>query len=106
MYIKTINKYICIIGASVILMGCASRPTQGAIYSNVKVPLTATSAGDSAKKGISSNCTSVLGLFAFGDCSVDNAKKNGNISRVTTVDYRNKNYLGIINIGRTIVTGK
>jgi hypothetical protein len=34
-----------------------------------------------------STCSSVLGLFAFGDCSVTTAKQNGNITKVNSVDH-------------------
>jgi hypothetical protein len=86
--------------------GCATHPTAGALFSDIKAPITATSNTKSTKVGVSEECVSILGLIATGDCSVANAKKNGGITEVSTVDYKTNNLLGIINKGKTIVTGK
>jgi hypothetical protein len=104
---KKILTSAIILGVSATLFtGCAVRPTAGALYTNVKVPVTATSNAKSTKVGVSEECVSILGIVATGDCSVANAKKNGGISEVSSVDYKVKNILGIISKGKTVVTGK
>lgn len=92
--------------AVMLLSGCASHPTMGALYSEIKAPISATANSSGMKTGESDECTSILGLVATGDCSVENAKHNGNITEVSTIDYQSKNLLGIIHKGRTIVTGR
>ena len=69
-------------------MGCAMvvAPVTGGLYTDLKVPVTATSNTGSAKVG-TGECTSILGLFAIGDCSISGAMKNGNITKIQHVDY-------------------
>jgi len=85
--------------------GCAVRPTQALIYSDATAPIHATNA-DATKVGESDECTNILGLFATGDCSISSAKRNGNISTVSSVDWKGTNILGIYSTGRTVITGK
>ncbi len=50
-------------------------------------------------------CTCILSLFSFGDCSVDTAARNGNLTMVDYIDYEYTNVLGIISIFRTKAYG-
>ena len=47
----------------------------------------------------------VLALVAWGDASLETAKKNGNITQITTIDHHSTNTLGF---GKfcTVVHGK
>ncbi len=69
-------------------MGCAmvTAPVNGGIYTDLKAPVSATSNTESAKVG-TGECTSILGWFATGDCSISAAMKNGNIAKIHHVDY-------------------
>lgn len=89
------------------LGGCAAGayPTAGLIYSSAKAPVTATESSADSKVG-KSVCTTILGLVATGDCSIDAAKANGGISSVSSVDYETFNILGIYSTYTTIVKGK
>ncbi|MFZ0390153.1 MAG: TRL-like family protein [Calditrichia bacterium] len=90
------------------LSGCAAysvAPVTGFIYTEVKAPMGATSNENATKMGISS-ATSILGLVATGDASIEAAKKNGNITKVTHVDYSSKSILGIYAEFKTIVYGE
>ncbi len=49
---------------------------------------------------------SILGLIAVGNCSVEAAAQGGNISKVSTVDYKNKSIFGIYTEIKVIVTGE
>ncbi len=53
-----------------------------------------------------SECKSVLGLVAVGDCSIDAAKKNGGITKVNHVDMDVMNILGIYGSYKVIVSGE
>jgi len=89
--------------------GCAVRPTAGLISTSVTVGQNATSIQSSAGKlvhGESDTCTSILGLFASGDCSISSAKKNSGITQVSTVDYHVSSFLGIYSSGTIYITGK
>ena len=38
--------------------------------------------------------TEVLLLFAWGDASIETAKRNGGITEVTTIDHKSSNLIG------------
>ena len=96
---------LLVAGAS-IFAGCASRPNAGLLYINQQQPVVATDNTANTKTGVSKTCTSYFGLVATGDCSIENAKKNGGISKVSTVDYKETTFLNLIHSGQTIVTGE
>lgn len=91
--------------AALTMTGCAAHPGAGALFVDQSAPVTATANSKSTKTGISEECTSILGLVAMGDCTIENAKKNGGITAVTSVDTKRSNILGIIHTGKTVVTG-
>lgn len=70
-----------------VLAGCATGPSPTGIglYTNVKGPVMATSQ-PGTKIGMSC-ARSVLGLVNTGNASIDAAKKAGNITTVSSVDY-------------------
>jgi len=91
---------------ALIVTGCAVRPTAGMLYSGTQVPVTATSvSADNTIVGMSDECTSILGLFATGNCGVESAKTNSGIKNVTSVDYKVTSILGLISTGTTVITG-
>jgi hypothetical protein len=103
---KIITSVVALGLGATLFTGCATHPTAGALFSDIKAPVTATSNVRATRVGVSESCVSILGLVATGDCSVANAKKNGGITQVSTVDYQTNNILGIINKGKTIITGE
>ena len=80
--------------ALALLGGCASVYPVGIIYTEVKVPVDATANGSGTKVG-TSKCTSILSWVATGDASIEAAKKNGGITKVTAVDWHARNILGV-----------
>ena len=86
--------------------GCAVHPTQAFLYSNTTVPVNATGNSEASKQGVSDECVNILGIVATGDCSITSAKRNGGISRVSTVDWKGINVLGIYSRGNTLITGQ
>ena len=60
---------------------------------NVQGPLGPASGTATAKKGEA--CASVfLALFAWGDASIERAKRDGRITEVTTIDHHSTNFIG------------
>ena len=88
------------------LSGCATVMPVGAIYTELNLPVAATSNGGQYAKSGSSECMSVLALVAIGDASIDAAKKNGNITKVYHVDWSVKNILGVLGKYKVTVYGE
>ncbi|WP_306643161.1 TRL-like family protein [Sanyastnella coralliicola] len=73
---------------------------------SITLPVTATSNAVGNKVGKSSG-TCYLGVLCFGvDASIQTAAKNGGISKISTVDYTQKNVLNLIITHETTVTGE
>ena len=93
--------------ALVYLSGCASvvSPVRGGIVTAVTSPITATANEKGSKKG-DAVCRNILGIVAYGDCSVEAAANDGSISKISTVDVKSFSILGIYSSYTTIVTGE
>ena len=87
-----------------LLAGCSSVGLVGGIYTNVTTPIHATSNERGSKTG-TAKCMSILGIVATGNCSIDEAAKNGNITEIKTVDKKTYSILGLFTEETTIVTG-
>ena len=95
-----------------IFSGCAGyvsapfSPPPGLLFSQYKAPLDVdfdkTTLGTKEGKAES---TSILGLFAFGDCSTQTAAKNGQLTTINHADYEMMNVLGIFSKTTVIVYG-
>lgn len=73
---------------------------------SITMPVSATSNTVGHKVG-QSTATVYLQVFAFdADASIRTAAKNGGITKVSTVDIKQTNVLGIITTYTTIVTGE
>ena len=73
---------------------------------SLTMPVTATSNPVGKKVGESTG-TVFLQILAFNaDASIRTAAKNGGISRISTVDIKKTDVLGIIQTYTTIVTGE
>jgi hypothetical protein len=89
------------------LAGCASvaSPLAGAIYTDVKAPVTATSNSGASKVG-TSTASSILGLVAMGDASIDAAAKSAGIKKIQHVDYHSTSILGLYSTFTVTVYGE
>ena len=88
-----------------ILVGCASYLPHGALYTEVKAPVSVATNGDlSYSKVGEATANSVFGLVATGDASLETAMRNGGIKKVKYVEYSVKNILGFGEC-KTIVYG-
>lgn len=92
------------LAATVTLSGCATSVPVGGIYTDVTLPRGATSESEATKVG-SAKCTSLLSLIAKGDCSIEAAKADGNITTVTHMDWKANNILGIFGNYELVVHG-
>lgn len=94
------------LGASCMLMGCATIMPMGSAYTGTKLPFMVTGNGGVSTKTGEAKCVSVMGLVAVGDCSIETAKKNGGITKVNHVDWNVNNILGVYGSYTVIVSGE
>jgi len=93
-------KKLLIIGAvavAALMSSCSSVSTvcgAGAIYTDVKSGVTATSNNVGSKVG-TAEATSILGIIATGDASINAAASNAGIKKISHVDQSHKSILGI-----------
>lgn len=73
---------------------------------SITMPVAATSNPVGSKTG-KQKATVFLGILAFNqDASIMSAAKNGGISKISTVDMKSGNILGLVYTYETIVTGE
>jgi hypothetical protein len=92
--------------ALLLISGCATQIPIGAVLIDNTLPM---QVGDnsvtSAKVGTAMS-QSYLGLIAVGDSSIQTAAKNGGITKISHVDWKVKNFLGVVGEYTTIVYGE
>ena len=78
------------------LSSCAvvASPLTGVIYTDMKAPLAVTSNPVASKVG-TAEATSILGIVATGDASIEAAAKKAGITRISHVDYEANSVLGV-----------
>jgi len=91
----------------VLLSACATStaPVNGAWFTAVQGPNMATTNTESNKVGKAS-CSSILGLIAFGNCSIKEAAISGGITEISMVDNTSFNLLGLYARFTTVVYGR
>lgn len=96
-----------LVGALSGMMGCASArsPVTGFFYTDTHSDVTATSNAVGTKAG-QACATSILGVYASGDASIESARKVGGITQITSVDDSSWSLLGLYAKYCTIVRGK
>ena len=101
-------KTIAIVVGGLMLGGCLSAPFQPpmGLVSVTKAPLSTEGNWEVGSKTGTASSTSVLGLYATGDCSVATAARNGGLKKVTHVDYAYENVIGIWQKATVIVHGE
>lgn len=103
------KKTIAIFTACALLtlfVGCATTYPIGTVYTELKLPVTATANNGKATKVGTAKCISVLTLVAIGDASIEAAKKDAGITKVHHVDWEVENILGIIGKYKVTVYGE
>jgi hypothetical protein len=89
-----------------LLSGCATPYPMGSIYTDLSLPVAATSNTAVAPKMGTSESTSILALIAIGDNSIETAARAGGIKKIYYVDHKVKNILGVYGVYTTIVYGE
>jgi hypothetical protein len=89
-----------------ILGGCAATPHMPGIYVSTKGNVTTDHAKGGVKKTGQSCTKNFLGLVSLGDASIEAARKNGKISKISFVDNSYKNILGLYQEYCTLVRGR
>src|SRR6476646_9138822 len=110
---KSIVKLAIGAGMALSLIGCAGLfpYPSGSLYTGVNFPSgvnrnETSGPGKSGDKHGEACATGILYLAAFGDASLDAAKKAGGITEVHSVEFHGTNILGIYTQGCTEVHGK
>ena len=93
------------IGACALISGCATPVPVGTLYTNLKLPVAATPNSVSTKVG-HAECVSYFSLVTTGDASIEAAKKDGNITKVSHMDWEVKNVLGFVGHYKLTVYGE
>ncbi|MCF6806837.1 TRL-like family protein [Thiotrichales bacterium 19S9-12] len=104
-----VKQIILVLGSIGVLLlsGCATYLPNGVVYTGVKgAPVSGQvdSKVDGNKKGKACSM-SILGLVAVGDMTVEKAAKDGGIEKISSVDYKTQNILGVYGKYCTIVHG-
>lgn len=93
---KKVLKNVVVAGAAVAMLASCS----------LTLPVAATSNPVGSKVG-TATATGFFGILFFGaDAGIQSAAKNGNISKISTVDIKATNVLNILTNYETIVTGE
>lgn len=79
------------------LCGCVSAPfvPPTGMVAQVKAPLSTDGNWKVGLKSGSASSQSVLGLYAWGDCSITAAAEAGGLKRIDYVDYEYDNVIGV-----------
>ncbi|WP_439183883.1 TRL-like family protein [Carboxylicivirga taeanensis] len=91
---KKIKNYVACLACTALLASCT-----------MTLPVATTSNPTGSKVGVS-KATVVLGLYFGQDASIGKAAKNGGVTKVSTVDQKHTNILGLFQTFETIVTGE
>ncbi|GMT38478.1 TRL family protein [Helicobacter bizzozeronii] len=98
--LKVASVCVCV---GILISGCASPLPVGAFFTGVKLPVSGN--GDPGSKTGEASCNSILGIVAWGDCSVEAAAKAGDIKTIKSVDRKVTNIVGVYGHYTTIVRG-
>ncbi len=97
-------RFVAFLAIVFILAGCARYVPVGVVYTDGKMGVQAVS-GASGKTGRAC-MTSILGLVATGDASIEAAKAAGGITEVTNINYEVNNILGVYGQYCLVVQGR
>jgi len=99
--------------AAIILTGCSflGGYPSGSLYTGSQVPsginrLETSGPGKTGDKKGEACVTGILSIVAFGDGSLDAAKKAGGVTELHSIEFHQTNILGIYTQGCTEVHGK
>lgn len=89
------QKIFLSIALLIFLNGCSTmHANSGLIYTNISYPIISTE-NEERSKSTTVVLHSIFGLFTIGDASLEQAKKQGNIKKVSHVDVHEFIILGV-----------
>lgn len=93
---NVLKKLTLVAGFALLLSSCAvvKAPVSGVVYTKVKAPVAVTENENASKVG-TAEATSILGIVATGDASIDAAAKSAGITKIHHVDAESTGILGI-----------
>ncbi|MBN2297127.1 MAG: TRL-like family protein [Deltaproteobacteria bacterium] len=98
--------FFTMVAALFLINGCATPVPVGVVYTELKLPITATGESGKNLKVGTAECISVLGLVATGDASIQEAMDDGGITKISHIDWEVKNILGILGRYKVVVYGQ
>jgi hypothetical protein len=102
---RRLTQIISLSVAVMFLGGClAYTPVLGVLVTSAQGPISATAYDQSSSTG-KSCAYSILGLFSWGDASINAAKNAGQIKQVASVDFDTFNLLATFGSFCTVVRG-
>ncbi len=103
---QPVRKLFAALASTLVWSACAYAvsPVYGGLYTKMTGPWSVTSAQASTKMG-KACANSILGLVATGDASIEAAKRAGNITAVSSVDFESTDVLFLYARFCTIVRG-
>ncbi len=89
------------------LNGCAMvrAPATGFFYTDTQSGMDSTSNQAGNRIGVSC-LTTILGLVATGDASIESARRNGGITLISSVDETSQSYVGVYGKYCVVVRGR
>lgn len=103
---RTMAATAALLLCAMLVSGCATSFPMGSLYTELRLPVTATSNGNKSPKVGMAECVSYLGLITTGDASIQTAKRNGGVTKIHHVDWQVENIMGIIGKYKLIVYGE
>jgi hypothetical protein len=102
------------VGLLLALTGCGGLIggyPHGSLYTGTQVPhgmsrMEVSGPGKTGDRGGEACATGILGVVAFGDASLNGAKKAAQITEIHSVEFHETNILGLYSQGCTEVHGK
>lgn len=111
---KMLGFTLCLGVCALFLGGCAVgpsapfEPAHAIVFNNTSAPLS-TEFKETPLVGVKrgeASTINILGMFAFGDCSLRTAAQEGDLQTIEFADYVNLNVLGIFQKTTVVVYGK
>lgn len=95
---KIFKKFQVVLAALLIVVGLSA--------CTMNMPISATSNPVGSKVGESEGIGILMFITMYGDATIVNAAKNGGITKISTVDFKVDNILGIYQKYTCVVTGE
>ena len=103
---KKIAVFVAGILAMTVITGCATAIPFGCLYTDVTLPAALGNGELTYSKEASAKCTSLLGLIAVGNASLNAAANAGAITTISWASYKVINVLGTYGMYKVTVYGE